>query len=62
MNAVQIPLISLNFYHDDVIKWKYFRVTGHLCGEFTGPQIDVSTYFIKTHEIHIHSGIHWFIQ
>ena len=24
--------------HDDVIKWKKnFRVTGHLCGEFTGP-------------------------
>ena len=23
--------------HDDVIKWKHFRVTGHLCGEFTGP-------------------------
>ena len=24
--------------HDDVIKWKHFRVTGHLCGEFTGPR------------------------
>ena len=24
--------------HDDVIKWKYFRVTVHLCGEFTGPR------------------------
>ena len=23
-------------HHDDVIKWKHFRVTGHLCGEFTG--------------------------
>ena len=23
--------------HDDVIKWKYFRVTGPLCGEFNGP-------------------------
>ena len=22
----------------DVIKWKHFRVTGHLCGEFTGPR------------------------
>ena len=22
--------------HDDVIKWYIFRVTGHLCGEFTG--------------------------
>ena len=22
--------------HDDVMKWKHFRVTGHLCGEFTG--------------------------
>ena len=26
-----------NSYHDDVIKWKHIRVTGHLCGEFTGP-------------------------
>ena len=23
--------------HDDVIIWKHFRVTGPLCGEFTGP-------------------------
>ena len=22
--------------HDDVIRWKHFRVTGHLCREFTG--------------------------
>ena len=22
--------------HDDVIKWKHFRVIGHLCGEFAG--------------------------
>ena len=22
--------------HDDVIKWNFFRVTGHLSGEFTG--------------------------
>ena len=25
-----------NIDHDDVIKWKHFRVTGLLCGEFTG--------------------------
>ena len=24
--------------HDDVIKWKHLCVTGHLCGEFTGPR------------------------
>ena len=24
--------------HDDVIKWEHFRVTSHLCGEFTGPR------------------------
>ena len=26
------------FYHrhDDVTKWKHYRVTGHLCREFTG--------------------------
>ena len=23
--------------HDDVMIWKHFRVTGHLCREFTGP-------------------------
>ena len=23
-------------YHDDVIKWKHFRVADPLCGEFTG--------------------------
>ena len=23
-------------YHDDIIKWKHFPVTGPLCGEFTG--------------------------
>ena len=23
-------------WHDDVIKWKHFRVVGPLCGEFTG--------------------------
>ena len=28
--------VSFNhFFNDDVIKWKHFRVTGHLCGEFT---------------------------
>ena len=26
-----------NHFHDDVIKWKHFHVTGPLCGEFTGP-------------------------
>ena len=26
----------LQLNHDDVIKWKHFRVTGPLCGEFTG--------------------------
>ena len=24
--------------HDDDIKWKHFRVTGHLCREFIGPR------------------------
>ena len=22
--------------YDDVIEWKHFPLTGHLCGEFTG--------------------------
>ena len=25
------------YFHDDDIKWNIFRVTGHLCGEFTDP-------------------------
>ena len=25
-----------HYLHDDVIKWKHFRLTGPLCGEFTG--------------------------
>ena len=29
-------LIYIEIYHDDVIKWNIFRVTGHLCREFTG--------------------------
>ena len=29
----ELPNVSL---HDDIIKWKHFRVTGLLCGEFTG--------------------------
>ena len=27
---------QISIWHDDVIKWKHFCVTGHLCGEFTG--------------------------
>ena len=27
-----------NHLHDDVIKWKHFRVTGPLCGELIGPR------------------------
>ena len=30
-------VIMFTDFHDDVIKWKHFRVTGPLCGEFTGP-------------------------
>ena len=29
-------LRSQHMCHDDVIKWKHFRVTGPACGEFTG--------------------------
>ena len=32
---MRFKLISAT--HDDVIKWKHFRVTGPSCGEFTGP-------------------------
>ena len=30
--------VQCRLSHDDVIKWKHFRVTGHMCGEFTGPR------------------------
>ena len=36
MRAEKLPMIVP--LHDDVIKWKLFRVTGHLRGEFTGPR------------------------
>ena len=36
-NKLWLNVTSRDF-HDDVIKWKHFRVTGHLCGEFTGPR------------------------
>ena len=28
--------MEMNYTRDDVINWKKIRVTGHLCGEFTG--------------------------
>ena len=31
-----VSIVSIFKVHDDVIKWKYFRVSGPLCGEFTG--------------------------
>ena len=31
-----IPGFGDQCNHDDVIKWKIFRVTGHLCGQLTG--------------------------
>ena len=39
-HARQISLSSVRIPHDDAIKWKHliFRVTGRLCGEFTGPR------------------------
>ena len=50
-NRLFLPFYQVNYFsnggpscpinlliHDDVIKWKHFRVTGSLCGEFTGPR------------------------
>ena len=34
--SVVFTLTEDTLDYDDVIKWKLFRVTGHLCGEFTG--------------------------
>ena len=37
VSSVPIQLCNIKgTHHDDFIKWKHFRVTGHLCGEFTG--------------------------
>ena len=36
-NGPVVPIFKEQWLHDDVIKWKHFRITGHLCGEFTGP-------------------------
>ena len=33
-----INSLKSDILYDDVIKWKHFRVTGPLCGEFTGPR------------------------
>ena len=31
-----VDYVSIAWFHDDVINWKLFRVTGLLCGESTG--------------------------
>ena len=37
VSGIQINLyFNGRMYHDDVVKWKLFRVTGPLCGEYTG--------------------------
>ena len=36
MDLGQATYETVGWRHDDVIKWKHFRVTGPLCGEFTG--------------------------
>ena len=33
-----VDALRAELFHDDVIKWKHFPVTGHLCVEFTGPR------------------------
>ena len=39
--CIKHPCSPGNVSHGDVIKWKHFRVTDHLCGEFTGHQFHV---------------------
>ena len=42
------PYYIMPLCHDDVIKWKHFRVTGHLCWEFTGHRwIPRTEYTVK---------------
>ena len=35
-NDVFARIFHMYVLHDDVIKWKQFRVSDPLCGEFTG--------------------------
>ena len=37
---ISLKFVPKRIIHDDVIKWNIFRVTGHLCGEFTGPRVN----------------------
>ena len=37
LTSKRYHIVHLNMCHDDVINGNIFRVTGHLCGEFTGP-------------------------
>ena len=39
-HSAALNCTAVHCAHDDVTKWKYFRVTGHLCGEFTGPPVN----------------------
>ena len=43
--GIYFQAVIENLIHDDVIKWTHFRVTGHLCGEFTGVQRPVTRNF-----------------
>ena len=56
-NGILIYMVEWSIYnstgklhtcHDDVLKWKHFRVTDHLCGKFTGdrriPRTKASDY------------------
>ena len=36
--VVVVVIVVICFIYDAVTKWKHFRVTGHLCGEFIGPR------------------------
>ena len=43
ITAKKLKQQCIKFIHDDVIKWKKFRVTGPLCGEFTGHRLPVNS-------------------
>ena len=49
-------------YHDGVIKWKHFRATGHLWGEFTGDrefpaQMPVTRSFDVFFDLHLNKRL-----
>ena len=58
----QVAKCNQENINDDIIKWKHFRVTGPLCGEFTGhrwipPQRPVTRSFEVFFDLHLNKRL-----